>query len=93
MPEGANENDEIGPRLPRGEPDAHGQAALMLSESILHALVEVSAMTSHEALEVVRTAQEVKAEVAALAGESRGRMEESLKLLDRIAISIETDLH
>lgn len=65
----------------------------MLAESILHALVETSTITMHEAISIVQTAQEVKVEVAKLAGESRGRMEESLHLLSRIAISLESDLH
>ena len=46
-----------------------------------------------EAISIVQNAQEVKAEVAKLAGESRGRMEESLHLLSRIGISLESDLH
>jgi hypothetical protein len=75
-----------------GEPDAHGQAALMLAESILHALVEIKAVTMQQALDVVSSAQEVKTEVAKLAGESESRMRESLALLDRIANSLQTDL-
>lgn len=73
------------------EPDAHGQAAMLLAESILHALVEKQVLTSAEAVTVVRTTIEVKTEVAGLAGESRGRMEESLALLAAIAMSLETD--
>lgn len=75
------------------EPDAHGQAALMLAESMLHALVDTSTITIQQAVAIVRVAQEVKAEVATLAGESRGRMVESLHLLGRIATSLESDLH
>ena len=82
-----------GKRPPRIEPDAHGQAALMLAESMLHALVETATITAEEAISIIRTAQEVKAEVAKLAGESRGRMEESLELLNRTSISLESDLH
>ncbi len=82
-----------GQQPPQLEPDAHGQAALMLSESILHALVETSVITVEQAVSIVQTAQEVKAEVAKVAGESRQRMEESLHLLSRIGISLETDLH
>ena len=82
-----------GQEPPRAEPDAHGQAALMLAESILHALVDTSTITTEEAIAIVQNAQEVKAEVAKLAGESRGRIEESLHLLSRIGISLESDLH
>lgn len=75
----------------RIEPDAHGQAALLLSESMLHMLVERRVLTAQEAVAVVRTAAEVKAEVAAEAGESKGRMQASLDLLERIASSFATD--
>ena len=92
MPKSANENDDFGKRRPEDEPDAHGQAALMLAESILHALVETATFTDRQALDVVRTAQEVKTEIATLDGESHRRMQESLDLLDRIAISVGTDI-
>lgn len=73
------------------EPDAHGQAALLLAESILHALVEKSTLSVPEAIAVVQIAAEVKVEVATLARESEGRMQASLDLLSRIAQSFETD--
>lgn len=74
-----------------GEPDAHGQAALLLAESILHSLIERDVLTSPQAAAVVESAAEVKVEVAMLAGESRKRMEESLALLSKISISLRTD--
>lgn len=74
------------------EPDAHGQAALMLAESMLHALIEIGTFTVPEALSVVSTAQEIKVEFAHLAGESNGRMQASLDLLTTIASSMEKDL-
>ena len=75
----------------KSEPDAHGQAALMLAESTLHALVETSTLTLAEAVAVVRTAAEVKRDVATQAGESEKRMLESLALLSRIQSSLEAD--
>lgn len=39
----------------------------------------------------VRSASEVKIEVAMVNGESRGRMQESLDLLSLIQVSLETD--
>ena len=77
---------------PSGEPDAHGQAALILAESILHALVETKILTTQQALDVVHSAEEIKAEVAALSSESNTRMHESLELLKRIGYSIEKDI-
>jgi hypothetical protein len=73
------------------EPDAHGQAALLLTESLIHALVGNATLTTAEAVEVVTIAAEVKVEVASLAGESQGRMRESLALLSKIAESFEAD--
>ncbi|UUL83258.1 hypothetical protein [Sphingomonas qomolangmaensis] len=73
------------------EPDAHGQAALLLVESMLHALVEARVFTLGAALEVVETTCEVKMEVAELAGESKARMQESLDLLNAIYVSLAAD--
>lgn len=73
------------------EPDAHGQAALLLAESILHALVEAKTLSTDEALSVIQTTCEVKTEVAAQSGESRGRLEESLGLLRAISASFAVD--
>jgi len=72
------------------EPDAHGQAALLLAESILHTLVENRTLTAAEAAAAVATAAEVKAEIAPLMGESRERMEASLTLLSKIERSFLT---
>lgn len=73
------------------EPDAHGQAALLLAESILHALVDTAVLTNAEAVAVVTNATEVKREVAAAAGESIGRMQQSVDLLERMTESFEAD--
>ena len=73
------------------EPDAHGQAALLLAESTLHALVENATLTALEAADVVRSAAEVKVEVATFTGESRGRMQASLDLLNLITVSFLAD--
>jgi hypothetical protein len=57
-----------GPELPAvREPDAHGQAALLLTESLIHTLVENSAITNVQAIELIRIAAEVKVEVATAA--------------------------
>jgi hypothetical protein len=73
------------------EPDAHGQAALLLTESLIHTLVENSTLTNVEAVELIRIAAEVKVEVATAAHESDSRMQESLALLSKMASSFETD--
>lgn len=92
MPHKANDNRPLHLPPPTGEPDAHGQAALILAESTLHALIDMKTMTTQQALDVVRSAEEVKTAVAAQSGESETRMNESLELLKRIGISLETDI-
>ncbi|WP_033925144.1 hypothetical protein [Sphingomonas sp. 35-24ZXX] len=89
-----NDPNNAAPSAPRAgpvEPDAHGQAALLLAESILHALVETDTLTIEGALSVIETTCEVKVEVAEQAGESRGRMQESLALLQAISASFAVD--
>lgn len=92
MTQGANENEAGGSKPPGVEPDAHGQAALMLAESMLHALMEIGTFTPDQAMSVVTTAQEIKIEFAHLAGESQKLMQASLDLLTTIAGSLEHEL-
>ncbi len=73
------------------EPDAHGQAALLLTESLMHTLVENGVLTNAGAIQIVSCAAEVKVEVAAAAGESNKRMNESLRLLEKMRRSFEAD--
>lgn len=91
MPHKANDNHAVRPPPPAEEPDAHGQAALILTETMLHALVDMKTMTTQQALDIVSSAEEIKTEVAGMSGESETRMQESLELLKRIGISIERD--
>jgi hypothetical protein len=63
-----------GPELPAvREPDAHGQAALLLTESLIHTLVENSAITNAQAIDLIRIAAEVKVEVATAAPRIQGQ--------------------
>lgn len=73
------------------DPGAHGQAALLLAESLLHAFVEKAVLTNAEAIEVVERAAGVEREVAAALGESGAKMQASLHLLSRIASSLRAD--
>jgi hypothetical protein len=86
-------HDPIDPRATPtiSEPDAHGQAALLLTESLIHMLVETKGLTNAQAVDVVHTAAVVKVEVAEAAGESRSRMLESLALLSRMEHSFQAD--
>jgi hypothetical protein len=45
-------------------PDAHGHAALLLVESLIHGLIERSVITVENAIEIVETAKSVQVDVA-----------------------------
>lgn len=83
-------NDNRGAPVP--EPDAHGQAALLLAESTLHVLIENGTLTGMQALTAVQSAASIRIDGAAEADESPARLEKSLALLSRIAVSLKSDL-
>jgi hypothetical protein len=90
MPDVTNDNHlETG--APAREPDAHGQAALLLVESLIHDLVARAVISVDEAVEIVEVAAEVKAEVAAELGDSPATMRHSLALLESIGRSLRGD--
>ena len=74
------------------EPDAHGQAAMLLVESLIHGLIARGVIGTQEAIDIVETAAEVKTEVAAELGDSPGTMQRSLALLAAIGASLEHDV-
>jgi len=81
-------------RTPHGEPidpDAHGQAAILLVEALIHTLVEAHVLTTAQALTAVRTASEVKLEAPDRTNESKHRMCASLALLSAIEASMASD--
>lgn len=82
--------DGTRPSPRRAEPDAHGQAALLLVESVLHALVDTKTLTLDQAIDAVQIASDVKVELADEIGESETRMRESLALLSAIGLSLKT---
>lgn len=49
--------EELSPHHPA---ESHGQAALLLVESLIHALIERSVLTVAEAVEITDTAHEVE---------------------------------
>ena len=89
---GHYDNDQIANKSPPVEPDAHGQAALLLAESMLHALIATECLTTGQALDAVELAKEIKIEVATKNGESSRRMNQSLALLTSISDSLKADL-
>ena len=74
-------------------PDAHGQAALILAESMLHALVEAGVFTTETAIDILNVAEEVKEEKGKAFAESAAVIAKSLNLLNQIARSFAADNH
>ena len=85
----ANDNGAAPIAAPR--PDAHGQAALLLVESLLHSLIARSVLSVEQAIEVVEVAADVKGEIAADQGDSPATLRRSLVMLDAIAASLKFD--
>jgi hypothetical protein len=73
------------------EPDAHGQAAMLLVESLIHGLIARSVITVADAVEIVDVAAEVKAEIASDLGDTPETMRHSLYLLAAISDSLRPD--
>lgn len=83
-----NWNTYSSPRRPAV--NAHGEAALLLSESILHALVEARTFTADQAMGLVQTACDVAAEDVDENGAPEDRSQQSLTLLRAIQQSLAT---
>lgn len=90
MTELSNDNTESPPN-PEGS-DTHGQAALLLVESLIHGLVARKVIGVAEAVEIVDVAAEVKADTAAELGDPPSNMRRSLAILNSIRTSLAFDL-
>jgi len=71
--------------------DAHGQAALVLVESLLHGLIEKSILSVAAAVEIVDTAVEVNRDASTELGHPQS-LERSITLLEAISHSLKHDL-
>ena len=83
-----NDND-----VARGNPaylshDAHGHAALLLVESLIHGLRERSVLSIGELIDIVETAVHVQADVVEAADGNGAIMRRSHALLSAIAVSL-----
>ncbi|MBA2935231.1 hypothetical protein HZF05_14175 [Sphingomonas sp. CGMCC 1.13654] len=87
-----NDNDQSPMQSLWSGPDPHGQAALLLVESLLHGLIEKRTLTIEEAVVIVDIAADVKAEIAADIGDAPHALQKSLSLLKSIAASLRHDL-
>lgn len=87
-----NDNEPARARGDQRTPDAMGQAAMLLVESMLHGLIARNVITVADAMEMVEVAAEVKEETAGELGDTKAVMERSLALLGSIHASLAGDL-
>ena len=88
----SNDNDAGRAHVVLREPDAHGQAAMLLTESLLHGLIARNLITVGDAVEMVEIAAEVKEAIAEDLGDSPATMRKSLALLDSIRVSLANEV-
>lgn len=89
-----NDNDSTSGGAPPSSsplPDAHGHAALLLVESLIHGLCERSTLTADQAVEIVERAANVQHDVAEEADGASAPMWQSHTLLSAIAMSLRTE--
>lgn len=70
------------------DPNAQGQAALLLIESLIHSLIDNGALTKVQAIEAINCAFEVKEESAGEEKEPTSTLRRSLALLSGMRNSI-----
>ncbi|MEJ7934799.1 hypothetical protein WG907_11080 [Sphingobium sp. AN558] len=87
-----NDNDVSGVNGHWVGADAHGHAALLLVESLIHALLARSVISVEDAVEIVAVAAEVKEAIQDEAGASPATTERSLRILREIRASLAIDL-
>jgi len=88
----SNDNDATRTSEPALAADPHGQAALLLVESLIHGLLSRSVISVTEAVEIVETAVEISAEIFAEQAIPHVPAEQSLALLEAISASLQNDL-
>jgi len=84
-------NEKVSDNHARIDPDAHGQAALLLVESLIHELVGRGLLSIEDAIAVTTDAADVKEEIILQATESDETAHHSLRLIARIADTLKTD--
>lgn len=78
---------------PMSARDAHGQAALVLVESLIHGLLERSVLTVADAVEIIDVASDIQADVAEAADGAGAKMWRSHSLLAAMSSSLARDLN
>jgi len=87
MAQSTNDND-VYPAVARSrERDAHGEAAMLLVESLIHGLIDQSVISVSEAIEIVDAAADVQAEIVIDRGDPPA-LSSSLTMLNSICSSL-----
>ncbi|QNE05949.1 hypothetical protein [Croceicoccus marinus] len=84
-------NEVSGSKSFPAEGDANGQAAVLLVESLIHALVARAIITAADAVEVIEVAFDVIEEMSAEEGDRTPAMDRSLAVLSAIHKSLKID--
>jgi hypothetical protein len=84
-------NDNTGSGQTHG-PDAHGEAAMLLVESLIHGLIARGVLTLADAVDIVDTAAEVTVDIAGDRGDAPAELKRSLLLLTAVSASLARDL-
>lgn len=87
-----NDNGLASDGLPSDMPDAAGQAALVLVESLIHGLIQRSMLTVSDSIEIIETAIDVQADVAEAADGAGAKMWRSHAMLSSMATSLRYDI-
>jgi hypothetical protein len=84
--------DKTGQSEERPDQGAHGEAALLLVESLVHGLIYRSVISVAEAFEIINTAADVKREAIAETDNSNSGRDKTLLLLEAIGFSLQRDI-
>ncbi|WP_116091827.1 hypothetical protein [Sphingomonas crusticola] len=92
MTDVSNDNASRVPSEAQREPDAHGQSAMLLVESLIHGLVARSSISVEDAVEIVSVAIDAKEATGAELGDTQATLEKSLHILGAVRASLSLDL-
>ena len=87
----SNDNEAARPIDAPHAPDAHGQAAVLLVESLIHGLIARAVLSVEDAIEIVGVASEVNDDIAADRGDTPQATARSRGILGSIGASLKVD--
>ena len=87
-----NDNEGPSPTVERDVPEAHGQAAMLLVESLIHGLIARSILPVEEAIDIVTVAIDVQLDVSTDRGDHDDATNKSLAMLRAIRRSLSRDV-